>query len=82
MVLVSRTHLAFLLSASCNLSLRSITPVGLGILVSTDNVEGVDEQRLDAALQQVVGHHVCAHYLALCQDDLLLEGSAFLPCFM
>ena len=54
--------------------LLDIVHVGFTVLVGTDDVEGIDEQGIDATFLQVVGDHVSAHYFALSQDDLLLEG--------
>ena len=50
-----------------------VVHVRLGILVGADDVECVDEQRLYPTFLQVIGDHVGAYYLALSQDDLLLE---------
>ena len=53
--------------------------VGLGVLVSTHEVESVEQYSLDALFLHIVYHHVGRHHLALCHDGLFLErGENFL----
>ena len=48
--------------------------VGLCVFVRAHHFECGQQDGLDAALEQVVGHHVGGHQLALCQHDFLLEA--------
>lgn len=54
--------------------LLDILRVGLGILVCAHKVESRQQANLHALLLKIVGHHVCAHYLALSHDVLLLKA--------
>ena len=53
--------------------LADVVEVRIGILVGTHNIKSAQKHGFHTLLQQIVGHHVGAHDLALSENHLLLE---------
>ena len=60
--------------------LFDVVRVGLGVLVRAHEVEGREQNHLNAFLKEIVGHHIGAYYLALSYDVLLLKACEEILC--